>query len=199
MMDKHQDLRVIRTRKLIKDAFYESFKEKGFEKTTVSDIAKRAMINRATFYLHYQDKMDLLRCLEEEVLSDIEKICQPVTREYIQACQREGGPFPHIVKLLSYVQENAEFFILTVRDYADSSFYKRMGAHIYNRIFQVVFPELKSEEIFFRYAQNIMVAVVSSIINQWIKTGMQESKEEIASLMTKMALSFFTEFQKSSK
>jgi len=91
-MARAEDLRVQRTKKLIQQAFYECVKEKGFEKTTVSDIAKKAMINRATFYLHYQDKMDLLRCLEEEVLSDIEKIFQPATREYIQVCREKGVP-----------------------------------------------------------------------------------------------------------
>ncbi|HHY60627.1 MAG TPA: TetR/AcrR family transcriptional regulator [Clostridia bacterium] len=194
-MARAEDLRVQRTKKLIQQAFYECVKEKGFEKTTVSDIAKKAMINRATFYLHYQDKMDLLRCLEEEVLSDIEKIFQPATREYIQVCREKGVPFPHIVELLSYVQEKAEFFILMVRYNVDSSFFKKMSAHIYHRIFQVLFPELKSKELLVHYAQNILVAVFSSIVDQWIETGMQESKEEIAMLMTKMGLSLLASFQ----
>jgi len=198
-MNRQDDLRVLRTRKLIKEAFYASVKEKGFEKTTVSDITRRAMINRATFYLHYQDKNDLLRSLEDEVLADIEKICQSVTREYLEAYQEEEVPFPHIVELLSYIQENAEFFILTVRDNAHPFFYKRMGAYIYNRIFQAVFPELKSEEIFSKYAQTIMESVFSSIVNQWIKTGMQEPKEEIAFLITRLGRAFIPEFQKSLK
>lgn len=196
-MDKKDDLRVIRTKKMIKEAFYEAVKEKGFDRTTVSDIASRAMINRATFYLHYQDKTDLLRSLEDEVLADIERITKPVSREYIEAYKTEGKPFPHILKLLSYVQDNIEFFMLTVRDDADLSFYNKMGARIYNKVFEDVFPELKEDEIFSKYAQNMVVVVFGSILNQWIKTGMKESKEEIASLITRMALSLIPDFETS--
>ena len=153
------------------------------------------MINRATSYLHYQDKMDLLRLLEDEVLAGIENILQPVTREYVEGCRREGMPFPHIVELLSYVQANAGFFILMVRYNTDSSFFKRVGAHIYHRIFQVIFPELKSKALFSGCAKNMMVAVVGSIVNQWLTAGMQESKEEIAMLMPRMALALPAFFQ----
>lgn len=195
-MEKKDDLRVIKTRKLIKEAFYEVVKEKGFEKTTVSDIASRAMINRATFYLHYQDKSDLLRSLENEVLADIEQITKSVTREYIETYKTEGETFPHILELLSYIQENIEFFLLTVHDDADLSFYNRMGAQIYNKVFEDVFPELKADEIFSKYAPNMLVAVLGSILTKWIKTGMKESKEEMASFITRMILSLMPDFEK---
>lgn len=183
-------MRVIKTRKLIKEAFYEAVHEKGFAKITVSDIAGKAMINRATFYLHYKDKLDLLRSLEDEVLKDIEEISLSVTRESIQATRLNGTPFSHIIKLLTYVQENSEFFQLTVRDNTHLSFYNKMGDLISKRMLDVVFPELTLDEVFSKYFKHIVVAIFSSIVNQWIKTGMQESKEDIASLITKMALSF---------
>ena len=53
------DPRVRRTRKLLQDAFIALVIEKGFEAVTVQMLATRAMINRATFYRHYQDKYDL--------------------------------------------------------------------------------------------------------------------------------------------
>ena len=53
------DLRVKRTRKLLKDAFMELWRERSFDSITVQDIADRAMVNRTTFYLHFQDKYTL--------------------------------------------------------------------------------------------------------------------------------------------
>jgi AcrR family transcriptional regulator len=58
--DGTQDLRITRTQKAIKEAFYEEVEEKGFEHITVKDITDRAMISRNTFYLHYTDKHELL-------------------------------------------------------------------------------------------------------------------------------------------
>ena len=50
------DLRIKRTQKSIKNAFYELIEEKGFDHISVKDITERAMISRNTFYLHYNDK-----------------------------------------------------------------------------------------------------------------------------------------------
>ena len=38
----------------------ELVKEQGFDGVTVHDIARKASINRATFYAHYTDKYELL-------------------------------------------------------------------------------------------------------------------------------------------
>jgi AcrR family transcriptional regulator len=51
---------VKRTRKLILDAFKNLLAEKDFNSITVQDIAERADVNRATFYMHYEDKYALL-------------------------------------------------------------------------------------------------------------------------------------------
>ena len=54
------DPRVIRTRKLILEAFASLLNEKDFEAITVQDIAQRATVNRATFYAHFADKYALI-------------------------------------------------------------------------------------------------------------------------------------------
>jgi AcrR family transcriptional regulator len=54
------DPRVLRTRKLLIDAFVSLQAEKAFDDITIQDIATRATVNRATFYAHFQDKYDLL-------------------------------------------------------------------------------------------------------------------------------------------
>ena len=61
------DPRVQRTRNLIVEALIELTVQKGFASVTVEDIVKRAGINRATFYRHYQDKFDLLDQYAEAV------------------------------------------------------------------------------------------------------------------------------------
>lgn len=54
------DPRVARTRKLIIDAFLALLVERSFEEITIQDVAKRATVNRATFYAHFQDKYALV-------------------------------------------------------------------------------------------------------------------------------------------
>jgi AcrR family transcriptional regulator len=59
------DLRARRTQKLLQDALIELLDERHFENITVGELAKRAMINRATFYRHYLDKYDFVEKIFE--------------------------------------------------------------------------------------------------------------------------------------
>lgn len=67
MAQSKVDPRVLRTRKLIMDSFMELSSKKEFKDITVKDITGEAIINRATFYYHFEDIYDLL----EKVLSEV--------------------------------------------------------------------------------------------------------------------------------
>ncbi|CAM5221136.1 TetR family transcriptional regulator OS=Ureibacillus acetophenoni OX=614649 GN=SAMN05877842_104204 PE=4 SV=1 [Ureibacillus acetophenoni] len=68
------DPRIIRTRKLIMDAFIELSSKKEFKDITIKDITTEAMINRATFYYHFEDIFDLLdKVLSEVLLINLER------------------------------------------------------------------------------------------------------------------------------
>ena len=58
-MQKKEDLRVIKTKRAIKQVFHELIKKKPVEKITVTEIARLAEINKGTFYLHYRDIYEL--------------------------------------------------------------------------------------------------------------------------------------------
>lgn len=54
------DRRKKRSRNLLGQALLELVREKKFEQITIQDITDRADLNRATFYLHYGSKEELL-------------------------------------------------------------------------------------------------------------------------------------------
>ncbi len=54
------DRRVRRTRNLLGQALQALITEKSYETITIQDITDRADLNRATFYLHYSSKEELL-------------------------------------------------------------------------------------------------------------------------------------------
>ena len=65
------DLRIKKTKRAIRSAFYELIKEKPLEKITVTEIAARAEINKATFYAHYETIYDLVDQLEQEAVAEV--------------------------------------------------------------------------------------------------------------------------------
>ncbi|MFJ5760624.1 TetR/AcrR family transcriptional regulator [Neobacillus sp. NPDC093182] len=68
MTQSKTDPRVLRTRRLIMDSFIELSAKKEFKDITIKDITTEAMINRATFYYHFEDIYDLLEKALSEVL-----------------------------------------------------------------------------------------------------------------------------------
>lgn len=65
------DLRVVKTKKLIINAFLQIRAGKPLEKITVREITEAAMINKSTFYSHFRDIFDLSDTLENEIIDDI--------------------------------------------------------------------------------------------------------------------------------
>lgn len=74
MKNTNVDPRIIRTRKLLVDAFIRLTLKKDFKDITIKDITDEATVNRATFYAHFQDKYDLVDIvITENVIADVMK------------------------------------------------------------------------------------------------------------------------------
>jgi AcrR family transcriptional regulator len=122
LMQNAEDLRVRRTRKLLQKAMLEAAREKGFARITVRDITERAMVNRATFYRHYQDKYDLLTHYMQELSGLID------TEEERAASQGRPTSLPvdmapsGLAKLLRHMQANADFYRVMLGRNGDPSF-----------------------------------------------------------------------------
>jgi AcrR family transcriptional regulator len=105
-MSNKIDRRVLRTRQLLRGALLSLIQERGFEALTVQDITERATLNRATFYLHYADKHDLLMQVIRETLAELTDLPLPSTesRAHIGAGIREffGGVFSHTLRHLAF-------------------------------------------------------------------------------------------------
>lgn len=65
------DLREIKTKRAIKNAFLQLRAHNHLEKITIKELAALAEISKATFYLHYRDIYDLSDTLEKEVIKNI--------------------------------------------------------------------------------------------------------------------------------
>ena len=65
------DIRTIKTKAAIKQAFQTLMKDNSFDKLTIQKICDEANVNRVTFYNHYQDKYDLFKEYLDEILMDI--------------------------------------------------------------------------------------------------------------------------------
>jgi AcrR family transcriptional regulator len=65
------DPRILRSRRMLMDALARLLMKKEFEDISVQEVADEATLNRATFYLHYQDKNALLQAMTESRFRDL--------------------------------------------------------------------------------------------------------------------------------
>ncbi len=121
------DLRIRRTHKFLQEAMIELINEQGFEAITVGDIAERAMINRATFYRHYQDKYDLVAKIFEETTSELVENMKPIDKDtdYMEA----ENPPEIWVQLFEYFADHAPLYRAMLGKNGSSWFAARMREH----------------------------------------------------------------------
>lgn len=71
MSQPAENVRVRRTRKLLRDALIELIDERGFDRLTVGEITERAMVSRAAFYRNYRDKFHLVEQIFDDAMADL--------------------------------------------------------------------------------------------------------------------------------
>lgn len=79
---------------------YDLFMEKGFVKTTVDEIVRRANVAKGTFYLYFKDKSDVL---QELVYHTSYRV---LNEAYLYAKERDTGDFTeNVILLADYIVE----------------------------------------------------------------------------------------------
>ena len=68
------DLRVRKTRIAIQNALFDLLGEMELSKISVSELCRRAQINRKTFYRHYRGTADIIEELENSLLGELSAI-----------------------------------------------------------------------------------------------------------------------------
>ncbi|WP_200834706.1 TetR/AcrR family transcriptional regulator [Amycolatopsis alkalitolerans] len=66
-----ENVRVRRTRKLLREALIELIEERGFEAVTVGRVTERAMVSRAAFYRNYRDKYHLVEQIFDDAMNEL--------------------------------------------------------------------------------------------------------------------------------
>jgi AcrR family transcriptional regulator len=125
------DLRIRRTHHFLQEAMIELITEKGFDAITVGDIAERAMINRATFYRHYQDKYDLVAKIFEEAANRLVEDMKPHHKDI--------GPAEKVElwnPLFEHVAEHARLYRAMLGKNGSPWFAARMREHIIKLILE---------------------------------------------------------------
>lgn len=128
LRDQHRQL----TREQILAAARDAFAENGYRGATISDIARRARVGRATFYLHFAGKAELAgelgRAIHPEMLRHLRSLGkESLSPDRIEAWLAETlriirsfGPIPAIVaEAIGYQRDLADTMLDALREAAE--------------------------------------------------------------------------------
>lgn len=72
--NRKSDLRVVKTRRIIREALLELMSERELSGISISELCKKAEINRKTFYRHYREIGDVISELEDDMLGEFAEV-----------------------------------------------------------------------------------------------------------------------------
>jgi AcrR family transcriptional regulator len=120
------DPRIERTREALRAALMALIEEKGFDAISVQDITERARLNRATFYLHYRDKQDLLIRTSEAVFDGLVAEAGPIDRGNL-AFEK---PPQQVVILFEHLAKHRDFYRVVLGRSGVPALVARMRAYL---------------------------------------------------------------------
>ena len=118
-----EDLRVKKTKNALRKALSTLLKTKSLDKITIMEICENAMVNRVTFYSHYEDKKCLFKYYINSITNKVIEKCYISARPY-EGLQRATTfflkLFDELVLCMDYISEesmnNIEYMFYLIYD-----------------------------------------------------------------------------------
>jgi AcrR family transcriptional regulator len=182
--EKRLDPRVIRTRQMLREAFMALIPEMGYETITVQHITDRATLNRATFYLHYRDKQDLLTHIIRGVVDELEAL--PLNPADSVGLRRI------FVSLFDHVAKNAAFYRVLLQEPSVAPYVHQIDEHIQAIALRALTAgSVPPEEML--TPPDLFVAFIGwaylGVIRWWVLNGMAYSSEYMALQFMRLTMS----------
>ncbi|MCF6411446.1 TetR/AcrR family transcriptional regulator [Pseudalkalibacillus salsuginis] len=187
-MSKKMDLRVKRTRKLINEAFLKLIQQKGFDSVTIQDIAEEALINRGTFYLHYEDKYDLLEKISRSAIDELTSVLNPVLHVKEHEVQIEKLRTT-IEKVYESMEKNQVFYTVMFGEHGVYNFRNNLE-EVIRENFSKKMIELGVRPEDFEIPKDLILHFISAafvgVVQWWLKQSTKPSSQEMAMKLSKI-------------
>lgn len=182
-MTKKEDLRVVKTKYILKKALIDLTNEKGFDNVSVIDIVKKANVNRNTFYLHYENKEDLIKKIIQEISINIENKLKATT--YLKKTPLYSINEVHIRwyfrNLLMLIEPNISLLKTIMLDNSLNGYVNELFSLLKNQLSDLLMIKNSRSNLIFEYTFSGMVGLTT----QWIlysPTTLNETTKILASL-----------------
>lgn len=202
MHNKHkQDRRIQRTRQALRTALLELIKEKDYDSISVEEITQRANLGRATFYLHYKDKEDLLVDEVSELANErVRTLSEIPFSDWVPDPENtEDKPTKPFLMVFKHIANHAELYQIVLQNEKSDRILERIRKIVAQSITEFMQTKVENDPIpiLFEVPIDLMAAYFSgsllSCVDWWMEQEMALSPEEMTSMFQRL---FFPSAQK---
>lgn len=187
------DRRRLRSQRMLRRALAQELMETGdLSSVTVAGLTDRAGLTRRTFYSHYKDIPDFIEQVEASILDEVGRHVLAISTSTLDDLYRnihELEPASGSVELLSYLKEDGELIGALMGPGGDPAFIEKLldlaRARVRHRMETGIVPNALGT--FFDYYLDSVITSELGVIRRWFKTGLKESPETMARIMTVIA------------
>lgn len=162
--------------------------EKPFGYITVSEICKKAEVNRPTFYLHYENTVDLLnetaRFLLDDFMSYFNVDVKNITNKFKGSSLEELNFISnkYLQPYLTYIKNNKSVFSTVLRHSVPFGFNK-IFQKLYENIFNPILERYNYPIADRKYAMMFYLNGITAIVTEWLKDGCEKTIEEVSQII----------------
>ncbi len=199
MMKNKADRRIQRTCQSLRTALLELIKEKGYDAISIEEITERANVGRATFYLHYKDKEDLLleefREMANEKAQTLSEIPFSAWLPFQEGAVEPGEkrPAPPLLIVFEHIYENSELYYILLKSERSSRIVERIRKITTEAIAGFVETKAQTDPIplVFKVPIEFFAAFFSGALLSTIDWWLEEEMRHTPSEMTRLFQSLF--------
>lgn len=161
-------------------ALIELLKERSFSEITVSEICKKANVNRSTFYSHYTNTVDLLNETWENIqarsLEDIKNKGAEIDLKELDHIEKDNliliSP-KFLIPYLTFIKENKDLFLIYVNN--SSTFCDTAFQQIFDTIINPVLKRYNvNDKAIAFYLAKYYLTGITAIVCEWARRGCQD-------------------------
>lgn len=177
-----QDRRVTRTKNALTRALFELLAEKEFEKVTVTELTRRADVDRKTFYLHYQSVGDILEEFYAEHMSRLQGALE-------RGPDRLGLDIPGFFRTLNAIlAEDLELYQSLARGPACDFFRVRLGDALKGRVLSALGQATGWGRVELEVYAEFLAAGILAVYLGWLAGEVPGDQDTLARLTSQIIL-----------
>lgn len=169
---------------MLRDALTALILKKGYDAVSIQDIAEKAGLRRATFYLHFKDKEELLLRTLSETFDELKRQMDKQPHHLLS----ENHDSTVQLVIFRHAQEHADLYRTILSGQGSSVILRYIREYLAAGIGLELTPLQDTLSVPSEILANYVASVTLNMVIWWLENGMPYSPEKMADTSSRLVL-----------